>query len=132
MTPQFCEEISQPVANVSGGQRESHARFPRWEVQSSLRFSRGEIVFPAGEGTAATYVLCEGEILILRRGRPVDLIEPGEFYDPALWRDAVALAHGDCTLAPVRPSRVAILEQQTVDTTWIERAVYDHGILQPA
>lgn len=64
-------------------------------------FRRGEIIF-AEEGLGRRpYQLLSGEIVILRQGRPVDLIEPGEWLDgwglsntiAVAWRDTIVATH---------------------------------------
>ena len=66
---------------------------------------RGGRIFGKTSPLARAYVVASGEVLILRDGRPVDLVEAGELLDPRIWRDATAIARTDCTLAP-RPAAV--------------------------
>jgi len=47
------------------------------------------------------YTVLAGEVVILRQGRPVDLIEPGEWLDGWIGADAIAVAWRDTVLAPV-------------------------------
>lgn len=43
--------------------------------------------------------LLSGEIVILRHGQPVDLIEPGEWLDGWGWANTIAVAWSDTVLA---------------------------------
>lgn len=101
MTLQLQKQPSFSLGTISRKQSESHARFPRRAVQASVRYERGDVIFPAGNGETLPHLLVDGEILILRHGQPVELIEPGEYYDAALWRGTTAVAYRDCTLAPL-------------------------------
>lgn len=89
-----------------------HARFPRREMQPTMRFARGETLFSLGDAhglevDTQDYFLTEGELLIVQDGRPVDLIEAGEWFAPALWDGAQAVAHTDCTVSAVARRAVA-------------------------
>ena len=64
---------------------------------------RGERIFNARRHHPKAYTLVRGEILILRRGLLVDLVEPGEFLDIRYWPGAHAVARPDCRLAVVDP-----------------------------
>ena len=61
---------------------------------------KGGRIFGASLPLADAYFVAAGEVIILRDGRPVDLVEAGELLDPNIWRNATAIAHTDCTLAP--------------------------------
>ena len=62
--------------------------------------SKGMSVFGASKQLAGTYVVANGEVMILRDGRLVDIVEAGELLDARIWRGATAIAYTDCTLAP--------------------------------
>ncbi|MEZ4618728.1 MAG: hypothetical protein R2867_24885 [Caldilineaceae bacterium] len=44
------------------------------------------------------YLVTDGEVVILRNGRPIDLVECDEVLDMRLWPNATAMALSDCTL----------------------------------
>lgn len=60
----------------------------------------GSQIFDRTMPLANAYTVASGEVLILREGRVVDIVEPGELLDPRIWTDATAVALTDCTLAP--------------------------------
>ncbi|MEZ4869962.1 MAG: hypothetical protein R3C14_52025 [Caldilineaceae bacterium] len=45
-----------------------------------------------------SYLVLSGEVVIMRNGRPVDLIEAGEWLESALWVGSSAVALTDCTV----------------------------------
>ena len=81
--------VGEPVSKAS--QRE---RF-RW-------VRRGTRIFDASGPYVRIYRVAAGEVLILRGGWPVDLVEAGEMLDPRMWQDATAIAYTDCTLSSPR------------------------------
>ena len=102
------------LRSVSNGTPQLHARIPRREMQHTMRFARGEVLFPASDAHGLDtdiqdFVLAEGELVVLQDGRPVDLIEAGEWFTAWLWDDAQVVAHTDCA--------VRLVEQTTVPTT---------------
>lgn len=46
------------------------------------------------------YVVTDGEVMIMREGRIIDIVEAGELLDSRIWTGATAVAYTDCTLAP--------------------------------
>lgn len=62
-------------------------------------FQRGELITVESTLRHQPYTVLAGEVVILRQGRPVDLIEPGEWLDG--WIGADAIAWRDTVLAPV-------------------------------
>ncbi|MEZ4706425.1 MAG: hypothetical protein R3A44_04425 [Caldilineaceae bacterium] len=66
----------------------------------------GQILFQEGD-TDSAYRVLKGEVLILRQGRVVDLVETGELLDAHIWPGATAVAWTDCTLEAVRPQPLA-------------------------
>ena len=67
-------------------------------VTRSRRVPRGRRIFKTGSEPARAYTVTEGEVVILRRGQLVDLVEPGEVLDPHIWGSVTAVALTDCTL----------------------------------
>lgn len=59
--------------------------------------AKGESVL-AGSRRSQTYRLIEGEILVLRHGVPIDLVEAGDYIDARIWPDATLLAWTDCRM----------------------------------
>jgi hypothetical protein len=62
----------------------------------------GEYIFTAGDLEGQQYLLVDGEVVVLRDGRIVDLVESGELLDPALWPGADAIAWHTSFLQPLR------------------------------
>ena len=67
-------------------------------VTPTTYIAAGEPIFSGHESTAKPYLVTSGEILILRNGQPVDLLEPGDLLDLHIWADATAVALNSCTL----------------------------------
>ena len=61
---------------------------------------RGMRIFGKSLPLANVYMVASGEVMILRGGQLVDLVEAGELLDQRIWRGATAIAHTDCMLAP--------------------------------
>ena len=74
------------------------------QVVQSRRVRRGTRIFDTSARFLRSYSIASGEVLILRGGRPIDLVETGELLDPRIWRDATAIAFTDCTLASLHSS----------------------------
>ena len=68
---------------------------------------RGQILSaahrPDGVHSNNIYKVLEGEVLIVRNGRTVDLVEAGEWLDAQIWTDATAVAWTDCILENATP-----------------------------
>jgi len=60
---------------------------------------RGSRIFDKYAPPSRPYTVAAGEVMILRDGRLVDLVEAGELLDPRIWQGATAVARTDCTLA---------------------------------
>ncbi len=67
----------------------------------------GQPIFSGHEIEAQTYLVTSGEIVILRNGQPVDLLEEDELLDLRLWPGTTAKALSSCTLVPL--SKIAQL-----------------------
>jgi len=81
-------------------------------------FSAGQTIFQEGQPGEAMYVVIEGEVDIVVRGKVINVIGPGELLgEMALIdtkpRSATALAKTDCKLVPINERRFAFLIQQT-------------------
>lgn len=76
---------------------------PHRRVIRRRNVRKGGRIFGKTTPLASAYMVASGEVLILRDGRLVDLVEAGELLDPSIWSDATAIAFTDCTLAP-RPA----------------------------
>ena len=48
-----------------------------------------------------SYLVLNGEVLVISRGRPVDLIEQGEVVDTRFWPGAEYLATIGCKVVPL-------------------------------
>ena len=60
---------------------------------------------PANDGRAEprqrSYLVLNGEVLVTLRGRPIDLVEPGEVVDTRFWPGATYLATLGCKMLPL-------------------------------
>ena len=86
---------------------QSRSSSPNSSKTRSLRISRetaivlgGQILFGSDESLAAHRILA-GEVLIVRNGHIVDLVQAGELLDPRIWDDAIAVALTDCVLEEI-------------------------------
>ncbi len=70
-------------------------------VRRPLRLQKGEQLFTESALGEQRYLMTSGELLILRNGRPVDLVEAGELLEHALWPDTTAVALTACAFEPV-------------------------------
>src|SRR4051812_33989619 len=82
------------------------------------QFSAGTIVFAEGTPGDTVYVILEGEIEVLVRNQPVEVLEPGEIVgEMALIdskaRSATAVAKTDCRLALIDEQRFLYMVQET-------------------
>ncbi|MEZ4614217.1 MAG: hypothetical protein R2867_01700 [Caldilineaceae bacterium] len=71
---------------------------PQHVMVPKLYIAGGEPIFSGHESESTAYLVTSGEVVILRSGRPVDLIEEGEIVDLALWPGTTAMALTPCTL----------------------------------
>jgi hypothetical protein len=62
----------------------------------------GAYIFSADDLGKQQYLLVDGEVVVLREGKIVDLVESGEILDPALWPGADAIAWHTSFLQPLR------------------------------
>ena len=71
-------------------------------VVPKLYIAAGQPIFSGHEVEEQPYLVTSGEVLILRNGRPVDLIEEGELLDLTLWPGTMAMALSSCVLVALR------------------------------
>lgn len=64
----------------------------------TVRYSQGQTVAHIMGLSHRAYVVTSGEVAIYVNGRPVDLIEAGEYFDESIWLGGEAIALTDCTL----------------------------------
>lgn len=64
-------------------------------------FRMGELIFDEKQSRSQASVVASGEVVIMRDGRPVDIVGPGERLDPDLWPHATAIAWTECRLVSV-------------------------------
>jgi CRP-like cAMP-binding protein len=79
-------------------------------------FTVGQTIFKEGEPGDVMYVVEEGEVDILRSGRPIETIAPGGIFGEMAIidnspRSATAVAKSDCTLLPVDETTFTIYVQ---------------------
>jgi CRP/FNR family cyclic AMP-dependent transcriptional regulator len=81
-------------------------------------FAAGETIFGEGDAGDTMYVVIEGRVDLLVKGKLVDQLGPGgalgemALIDSAL-RSASAIAKTDCKLVPINERRFKFLVQQT-------------------
>jgi len=92
----------QPVRNVR-----KTASITPLQAQTVHRYNirrrkirKGMRIFSEQRALSGAYVVTRGEVMILRAGRIIDIVEAGELLDASIWRGATAVAYTDCTLAP--------------------------------
>ncbi len=75
---------------------------PRFSDSASLPdhrdYRRGQVVFDGRRPDQQPYRVLAGEVVIVRNGSAVDIVEPGEYLDPSIWNRATAIAWTDCRL----------------------------------
>ena len=71
---------------------------PSTIVAAQLYVAAGEPVFAGYRGGPTAYLVASGEVLIVRHGQPVDLLEAGDLLDLQIWPGATAMALADSTL----------------------------------
>jgi len=81
-------------------------------------FAAGQAIFSEGEAGDTMYVVVEGEVDLLVKGKPVDHLGPGGVLGEmalldASPRTATAVARTACRLAPINEKRFRFLVQQT-------------------
>jgi hypothetical protein len=72
---------------------------PSTIVAPQLYVAAGEPVFAGYKGGPRAYLVTSGEVLIVRHGQPVDLLEAGDLLDLQIWPGATAMALADSTFA---------------------------------
>lgn len=70
-------------------------------IVPKLYVAAGQPIFSGHEIEEQTYLVTSGEILMLRNGQPVDLLEADELLDLRLWPGTTAMALSSCTLIPL-------------------------------
>ena len=61
-------------------------------ARNQICFSKGQPLIQSSSMSNSAYRVVHGEVLIVRHGRPVDLVEAGELLEADLWPDAMAIA----------------------------------------
>ena len=79
-----------------------------------LEITKGQRLFTDPALHSGTYLVTSGEVLILRNGRPVDLVEAGEILSREVWSDADAVALTTCTLETIIDAPPDIYFQNSV------------------
>jgi hypothetical protein len=74
-------------------------------TDSTRLLRKGQTVFDEQTLFDATYLVRSGEILIVRNGRPIDLVEADELLAATLWSGAIAIAMTDSLLEPMERPR---------------------------
>ena len=87
-------------------------------VKEFESFTQGQTIFQEGDPGEMMYVVIEGEVDILVRGKVLAPLVPGGILgEMALideqTRSATAVARTDCKLAPINKKRFHFLVQQT-------------------
>ena len=87
-------------------------------VKETQTFSQGQTIFEEGEPGKFMFLVKEGEVEILKKGRVIDTVEAGGIFgEMALIdispRSATARAKTDCLLVPVDEYNFLFLVQHT-------------------
>lgn len=77
-----------------------NAKYATQEKKGDLVLLGGQILFNETDSTSAFHLLA-GEVVIIRHGQVVDLVETGERIDAAIWNGGTAVAWTDCVLQTV-------------------------------
>ena len=72
--------------------------FPMRRTTRKRHIAKGQPILHECEGENCQYLVTDGEVGILRNGRPIDLVECDEVLDMMLWPNSTAMALSDCTL----------------------------------
>ncbi|MEZ4684272.1 MAG: hypothetical protein R2932_59680 [Caldilineaceae bacterium] len=72
--------------------------FPVRPTTVARHIAKGQPIRHECEEGNRQYLVTDGEVVILRNGRPLDLVECDEVLDMRLWPNATAMALSDCTL----------------------------------
>jgi hypothetical protein len=73
----------------------------REEGPHTLSIAAGTTIVLADRVQNRRYTLLSGEVVILRNGQIVDLIEAGEILDPVFWPGMIAVAWHHSVLQPL-------------------------------
>lgn len=65
------------------------------------KFRKGQIVFNSRCDGIRSFMVTSGEVIIVRDGSMVDIVEEGEALDPCIWNHAIGVAWTDCRLVGV-------------------------------
>lgn len=94
----FAPDVPFPAQSIWPGTA-PHESLPPTSA-NQRRVARGHVVFGGDLRSTSAFQLVEGEIVIMRRGLAIDLIEAGEYVDAAMWSGSTtAVARTDCTLS---------------------------------
>jgi hypothetical protein len=95
------------MLHISGSTTSSQGNLPMNGVHAGENFSHN-LCASAGTTISLTngmskrkYIVLSGEIVILRNGQIVDLVETGEILDPTFWPGTVAVAWHLSVLQPL-------------------------------
>ena len=77
----------------------------RISIVPKLYIAAGEPIVSRYDLCNQAYLITSGEVIILRDGQPVDLLEEDELLDLAFLPETVAIAHRSCTLIPMATIR---------------------------
>lgn len=77
----------------------------RLAVVPKLFIAAGQPIVSRYDVRNQAYLITSGEVVILRDGQPVDLLEEDELLDLTLLPETVAIAHRSCTLIPMATIR---------------------------
>ena len=72
--------------------------FPVRPTTVAWHIAQGQLIRHAREEGNCQYLITDGEVVILRDSRPIDLVECDEVLDMRLWPNSTAMALSDCTL----------------------------------
>jgi CRP-like cAMP-binding protein len=87
-------------------------------TENSRPFAAGQVIFSAGESGDVMFIVLDGQVDLLVKGKRVEQLGPGGVLgEMALLdsepRSATAVARTDCKLVPIDEKRFKFLVQQT-------------------
>ena len=86
------------VKNLARLVRNRLMRQPRNVNARKRHIAKGQPILHEHEAENCQYFVTDGEVVIFRNGRPIDLVECDEVLDMMLWPNATVMALSDCTL----------------------------------
>ena len=109
----FFNQAAEPTIFVDAVK--SIGMVPSWAsttgtTRPASTYEQGETIMQMMGLENRAFIVTSGEVVIMQSGRPVDLIEAGEYFDESIWLGAEAVALTACVLHPVHESQPSLLQ----------------------